>query len=62
MHKMQLCGLPKRRITRCNLIAVPATSDVVKRDITATDSNQLWVTGITEHQTAGRAYISLRCP
>ena len=51
MQQLQLPGLPKRRTARQNLIAVRTTSDLVKRDFTAKDPNQLWVTYITEHPT-----------
>ena len=51
MQQLQLQGLPKRRTARRNLIAVRTTSDLVKRDFTAKDPNQLWVTDITEHPT-----------
>ena len=51
MQELQLHGLPKRRTARRNLIAVRTTSDLVKRDFTATGPNQLWVTDITEHRT-----------
>ena len=51
MQQLQLPGLPKRRTARQNLIAVRTTSDLVKRDFTAKDPNQLWVTYITVHPT-----------
>jgi len=51
MQELQLRGLPKRRTTRRNSIAVRSVSDLVNRDFTATGPNQLWVTVITEHPT-----------
>jgi transposase InsO family protein len=57
MQELQLHGLPKRRTTRRNLIAVRTVSDLVNRDFTATGPNQLWVTDITEHPTReGRVF------
>ena len=52
MQELQVHGLPKRRAARRNLIAVRTTSDLVKRDFTATSPNQLWVTDIPEHPGA----------
>ena len=65
MQQLQLHGLPKRRTARRNLIAVRTTSDLVKRDFTATGPNQLWVTDITEdpwNPSARRTCFLLRCP
>ena len=50
MQELQLHGLPKRRTARRNLIAVRTTSDLVKRDFTATGPNQLWVSDIERHE------------
>ena len=50
MQELQLYGIPKRRTARRNLIAVRTTSDLVKRDFTATGPNQLWVTDIERHE------------
>jgi len=51
MQRGQLQGLPKRRTTGRNVIAVRTTSDLVNRDLTAKGPNQLWVNNITEHPT-----------
>jgi len=57
MQELHLHGLPKRRTVRGNLIAVRTVSDLVNRDFTATEPNQLWVTDITEHPTKeGRVF------
>jgi len=57
MQQLQLCGLPKRRSGKRNLIAVRTTSDLVNRDFSTTGPNQLWVTDITEHPTReGRVF------
>ena len=44
-------GLPRRRSRRRNLVSIATSSDLVNRDFTATATNQLWVTDITEQPT-----------
>jgi len=51
MPELQLYGLPQRRTTRRNLIALRSVSDLVNRDFTATGPHQLWVTDIIEQPT-----------
>ena len=51
MAELGLEGLPKRKSRKRNLVSVRTTSDLVKRNFSATGPNQLWVTDITEHPT-----------
>jgi len=51
MAELGLEGLPKRKSRTRNLVSVRTTSDLVKRNFSATGPNQLWVTDITEHPT-----------
>lgn len=57
MTELGLRGLPRRRAPRRNLANIATASDLVNRDFTATSTNQLWVTDITEHPTTeGRVF------
>lgn len=51
MVQLGIHGLPRRRSRRRNLVSIATSSDLVNRDFTATATNQLWVTDITEHPT-----------
>jgi len=51
MAELGLEGLPRRKSRKCNLMSVRNTSDLAKRNFSATGPNQLWVTDITEHPT-----------
>jgi len=51
MAELGLEWLPKRKSRKRNLVSVRTTSDLVKRNFSATGPNQLWVTDITEHPT-----------
>ena len=51
MANLGLAGLPRKRTRKRNLIGVRTSSDLVNRNFTADQPNQLWVTDITEHST-----------
>ena len=51
MADLGLAGLPRKKTRKRNLIGVRTISDLVNRNFTADQPNQLWVTDITEHPT-----------
>ena len=51
MAELGLEGLPKRKSRKRNLVSVRTTSDLVKRNFSATGPTPVWVTDITEHPT-----------
>lgn len=57
MTELGLRGFPRRRARRRNMANIATASDLVNRNFTATATNQLWVTDITEHPTTeGRVF------
>lgn len=51
MAEQGICGLPRRRRNRRNLVNVATNEDLVNRNFSATGPNALWLTDITEHKT-----------
>ena len=49
MADLGLTGLPRKKPRKRNLVSVRTSSDLLNRDFTADQPNQLWVTDITEH-------------
>ena len=57
MRELGLRGLPGPKKGYKNLANAPTCEDLVQRQFTATGPNELWLTDITEHQTAeGKLY------
>ena len=51
MGEQGLAGLPARKKGRRNLMNVATNEDLVNRNFTASSTNALWLTDITEHKT-----------
>ena len=59
MHRANLQGLPGARLRRLQH-QTPTASDLVDRQFTRSEPDQLWVTDITEHPTReGKVYCSV---
>jgi putative transposase len=57
MRQLGLRGLPGPRKGIKNLVNAPTCTDLVQRNFIATRPNELWLTDITEHETAeGKLY------
>ena len=58
MADLGLTGLPRKKPRKRNLVSVRTSSDLLNRDFTADQPNQLWVTDITEHPLIeGTVYV-----
>jgi putative transposase len=60
MHRAGLQGLPGNRRRKRRPVSVATAADLVDRDFTRHQPDQLWVTDITEHRTReGKVYCAV---